>query len=129
MKLKHNLNEAGFSLIESIFIIVILSVLVSISVLVYSGLQSKLTADLVSVDLKTIRATARTYYMKNLTFPAALNTLVVDGYLDESPHDKFAPSLDYCFTSAPNLFQIWSRGPNGIDDGGGADDILLTFGP
>lgn len=125
-----NNNEAGFTIIEAVFVMVVLSILASIATMTYSGLQTQAARDLVMVDLKVIRSAARTYHLKNGSFPAAPANLVSGGYLDELPKDKFAPSLDYLFdTSNPNLFKIWSRGPNGIDDGGVADDLILTFGP
>lgn len=123
-------NEAGFTIVELVFVMVVLSVLVSIASLTYSGLQTQATKDLVELDLKVIRAAARTYYLKHGTFPAGLVILATDGYLDELPKDKFEPNLDYSFdASDPNLFKIWSRGPNGIDDGGAGDDLILKFSP
>lgn len=122
--------EAGFTVIEVVFVMVVLAILVSIATMTYSGLQTQATKDLVMVDLKVIRAAARSYHMKHQAFPAALVTLATDGYLDELPKDKFAPTLDYLFDgSNPSLFRIWSRGSNGIDNGGAADDLILAFGP
>lgn len=123
------INEAGFTVIEMVFVIVVLSILVSMATLSYSGLQTQATKDLVRIDLKVITSAARTYRMKNGIFPAAPVTLANDGYLDELPKDKFAPSLDYSFdVSDPNLYKIWSRGPDGTDNGGAGDDLMLTFG-
>lgn len=123
-------NEAGFTIVELVFVMVVLSVLVSIATLTYSGLQTKATKDLAELDLKVIQAATRTYYLKHGTFPTDLVNLATDGYLDELPKDKFEPNLHYSFdASDPNLFKIWSRGPNGIDDGGAADDLILTFSP
>ncbi len=126
----NNNSEAGFTVIEAVFVMVVLITLLSIATLTYSGLQTQATKDLVMIDLKVIRAAARTYHMKHQAFPAALVTLANDGYLDELSKDKFAQTLDYLFdASNPSLFKIWSRGPNGIDDGGAADDLILAFGP
>jgi len=123
-------GEAGFTIVELVFVMVVLSVLASIATMTYSGLQTQATKDLVELDLKVIRAAARTFYLKHGTFPAAPVNLATDGYLDELPKDKFAPTLDYSFdASNPSLFKIWSRGPNGVDNGGAADDLILTFGP
>ncbi|HBE77783.1 MAG TPA: hypothetical protein DDW65_08355 [Firmicutes bacterium] len=123
-------NEAGFSLIELLFVITILAVLIPIAVLTYSGVQTKVTTDLVTVDLKVIGAAARTYYMKNGTFPIGIQTLVDDGYLDELPKDKFVSGgVGYRFIPSSNPFKVWSIGPNKSDDGGAADDIKLEFAP
>jgi general secretion pathway protein G len=128
-------NEAGFTLIELVFVVLILSVLVSIATLTYSNFQNRATTDLVWVDLKVIRAAARTYYMNHQTFPSDIQNLVDNGYLDELPGDKFAPVNPYkSKLLAPDSFEIWSLGPNGVDDngindGGVHDDLALTFGP
>lgn len=128
---KANQNfEAGFTVIEVVFVMVVLAILVSIATMTYSGLQTQTTKNMVMVDLKVIRSAARTYHMKHQVFPAAPVNLANDGYLDELPKDKFAPDFDYLFdASNPSLFKIWSRGPNGIDNGGAADDLILAFGP
>jgi prepilin-type N-terminal cleavage/methylation domain-containing protein len=123
------INEAGFSLIELMFVIMILAILIPMAMLTYSGIQVKMTTDLVNVDFDVIKAAARTFYMNNQTFPPDLVTLVTAGYLDGLPHDKFASSQDYKFTPTAKLFTIRSVGPNGKDDGGAADDVVLTFGP
>jgi prepilin-type N-terminal cleavage/methylation domain-containing protein len=129
-------SEAGFSLIELMFVIIILGVLLSMATLTYSGIQTKITTDLVKVDLKVIGAAARTYYLNNQTFPPDIVTLVTASYLDELPKDKFIPggNIGYKFVASSNPFKIWSVGPNGVDnsgvnDGGAADDVVLTFGP
>lgn len=122
-------SEAGFTIVEVVFVMVVLATLVSIATMTYSGLQNQAIKDLVMVDLKVIRSAARTYHMKHQGFPDAPVNLATDGYLDELPKDKFAPDFDYAYESNFNLFKIWSRGPNGIDDGGAADDLILTFGP
>jgi prepilin-type N-terminal cleavage/methylation domain len=124
-------NEAGFTLIELVFVILILSLLVSIASLTYSGFQTRATTDLAWVDLKVIRAAARTYYMDHQAFPDNINDLRI--YLDEIPNDKFAPEDSYGYsksTAPPYTCTIWSVGPDGhkdIDDGG--DDLALTFSP
>ena len=123
-------GEAGFTVVELVFVMVVLAILLSAATMIYSGLLNQATKYLAGLDLKVIRAAARTYYLKNGAFPAALLDLETEGYLDELPKDKFGPNFDYSFdVSDPNLFKIWSRGPNGIDNGGAGDDLILKFSP
>lgn len=121
-----NNDEAGFTVVELVFVMVVLAILVSIATLSYSGLQTQATKDLAEFDMKVIGSAARTYYMKNGAFPA--NLAALDPYLDELPKDKFAQALDYSIdVSNPILFKIWSTGPDGSQ--GGGDDLILTFSP
>jgi prepilin-type N-terminal cleavage/methylation domain-containing protein len=124
-------SEAGFSLIELLFVIIILSVLVAMATLSYSGIQTKITTDLVLVDLKVIGAAARTYYMDHQTFPVSIKELADNGYLTELPLDKFAPGGNdgYRFTPSSNPFKVWSVGPNGTNIDGGVAEFTLKFYP
>lgn len=128
---KLNFREKGYTFIELMLVVMLLSILATIAVLNYSDLQQQTTTDLAWADLKVLRAAIRAYYMKYQNYPADLATLQSNGYIDEIPKDKFSPKNIYLYTAGTSTTQckLWSRGPNGIDNSGGGDDLNLTFGP
>ena len=125
------IKEAGFTFLELMYVVILITILVTMATLNFSSLQNDTTEELVRVDLKVLRAAARAYYLKNGTFPPDLKTLVSDGYLDELPHDKFVRGggADYLFVSGATTYTIWSRGPDGQDDNRLDDDVWIQFSP
>lgn len=123
-------KEDGFTLVEMIFVVILLSTLITIASLSFSGIQEQTTRDLVLIDLKIIRMAAKSYYIDHKSFPASLNDL--SGYLDELPEDKFLSQTGtkYQLSSSESTCTVWSVGPNRTDDHGDINkDIVLSFGP
>ena len=87
MKINLLNEQSGFTLVEMIFVVLLLSTLLTMVSLNFSGLQEQTTLEIVNVDLKVIRTAAKSYYLDRNAFPSSLNDLT--GYLDELPEDKF----------------------------------------
>lgn len=123
-------GQEGFTFIELILVILLLSTLLSVAVLNYSSLHEQTLTDLARADLHVLRAAVKSYYLKHQTFPDSLNALVSnpnEHYMDELPQDKFG-SGSYGYDK--NQRKLWSRGPDGVDDHGtDGKDIVLSFQP
>jgi prepilin-type N-terminal cleavage/methylation domain-containing protein len=112
----------GFTFLEMILVIFILTIVASIAMLNYSGLQQATVNDLVKTDLKVLRAALRSYHLENDDFPATLDELVTQHFLDENPVDKYlsggGATYRYQRDSADSC-TVWSAGP----------DLTLTVTP
>lgn len=128
---KDLLDQEGFTFLELILVIVLLSTLLSVATLNYSSLQEQTLTDLAQADLQVLRAAIKSYYIKHQTYPDSLNALIInpnERYLDELPRDKFGSGETYGYSKDQR--KIWSRGPDRVDDHGvEGKDIVLTFGP
>ncbi|HHZ19624.1 MAG TPA: prepilin-type N-terminal cleavage/methylation domain-containing protein [Firmicutes bacterium] len=119
-------NEKGFTFIELITVVLLISVLATIAMLNYSGVQRQAKTDLVNADLKILRAAVRAYCLDHNNPPPDLNRLAEEGYIDENPDDKFAPAgTKYSLQTSMNSIKIRSVGPDGIIDT--SDDIVIDF--
>jgi hypothetical protein len=66
-------------------------------------------------------------------YPAALSNLMdstpnfPNGFLDggEQPSDAWGGSFEYSSGNDGASYRLWSKGPNGLDEGGGGDDLAL----
>jgi prepilin-type N-terminal cleavage/methylation domain-containing protein len=108
------LNENGFTFLEIIFVILLLTILATVAMLNYSGLQQSAVNDLALTDLKVIRAALRSYHLENNDFPATgLDELTTQGFLDENPDDKCVSGggikYQYRRDSASSC-TVWSAG-------------------
>lgn len=125
-----HLDSKGFTFIEMIFVVLLLSTLAVTITLNFSGLQDDTVKDIVQIDLKVIRSAARTYYLEKGQFPNTLEDL--NAYFDELPNDKYVVSGNqpYQLRSSDKTCTVWSVGKDGVDDNANPiKDIVLTFGP
>lgn len=120
-------KETGFTFIEMIFVVLLLSTLLTIASLNFTDLQNQTTGQIVEVDLAVIRAAARAYYMDNQQFPVNIGQL--SNYLADTPEDKYLTGSSYKLSSAGTTCKVWSVGPNKVDNNAAGDDIVKSFGP
>lgn len=82
--------------------------------------------------MEAIGRAVRLYFQDNATFPATLNDLV-DDYLDLGMESSaLTDAWNFTFglsddAGAPPTLTILSRGPNQVDNSGGADDLVLQI--
>ena len=130
MKINLLNEQSGFTLVEMIFVVLLLSTLLTMVSLNFSGLQEQTTLEIVNVDLKVIRTAAKSYYLDRNAFPSSLNDLT--GYLDELPEDKFlnGSGTKYRLSSTGSSCKVWSVGPDRNNDNGDSNkDVVLSFSP
>jgi general secretion pathway protein G len=125
----------GFTLMEVLLVLMILVVLASLAVNIFSGTQEQALKDAAKGQLGTMKTAISTYQIHTRKMPTDLNELidkptdtkVADRwhgpYLDRKPVDPW--DNDYKIASPgkhnPDSYDIWSLGPDGQD--GTADDI------
>ncbi len=122
------LPEEGFTFLELLLVIFMLSLLLTAVSLNYRGVQEEATANLVQADLRVIRGALNFYFMKQHQYPLQLEILKQQGYLEELPDDKFGSNQKYLYqlNSSTGTYRLWSVGTNGRNDQGNMDDICLN---
>lgn len=128
-------NRRGFTLVEVLLVLVILVMLGSLAVGVYSQVQLNAMKKNASAQIKAFKTWVELYQQDMLEFPPDLHALVSpeglnspqrwDGpYLEMVPLDPWGQEYRYRSPGQfRNDYDIWSCGPNREDENGGGDDI------
>ncbi|MCL2645878.1 MAG: type II secretion system major pseudopilin GspG [Phycisphaerales bacterium] len=139
-RVRQSLNFAsrqrrGFTLIELLLVLIILAVLASVAVPIYTGRSKKAKIDATKASISNIETAIDTFESEQGRFPESLDELVhppeaQDGsqptrYLKALPTDGWGHPFFYKVPGNVNTdrYDIWSAGPNGIDENGSGDDI------
>jgi len=128
-------RNRGFTLMEVLLVLVILVVLASLAVNMFTGTQEKAERDAAAAEVGLIKRGIEMYRFHTRQYPSDLQELVTKPsdakladrwggpYLDKVSTDPW--DNDYRFAAPgkhnPDTFDIWSVGPDGQD--GSADDI------
>ena len=128
-------NRRGFTLIEVLLVLVILVMLGSLAVGVYSQVQLNAMKRDAKAQIKLFKTPIEVYQQDMLAYPPDLHALVTPDGLD-TPEDWEGPYLEnvpldpwkqeYRYRSPgeySRTYDIWSCGPNREDENGGGDDI------
>jgi len=120
-------NHAGFTLIELMVVVALISVLAGMGVVQYRNSVMSAKEAVLREDLFRMRDAIDQYYADKAKYPASLEALVSDGYLRQVPKDPITNSADTWQTipSEPDasnpeaevgIFDVKSGAPgNGID--------------
>jgi Tfp pilus assembly protein PilE len=129
-------KEQGFTFLEFFLFVIIMGIIMTIALYYYADLPQDAARSAVLNDLDTLKTAVKIFYFQQKRFPEDLDELVKRGYIRQNPDDKFLPNrnLKYLSIRTDNYFKVWSRGPNGLDEGGLSnaphDDLkVLIFGP
>ena len=119
-------TENGFTLLELIVIVIILSVLAGIALVIMSASGDAAKDAIVKADLRMLAAAVKVYKAKEGDFPESLDALLVEGpkgykpLLDELPMDPYAeiteddPSIYYNYNKTSTEVRI-SSDKNGAE--------------
>jgi general secretion pathway protein G len=91
---KHSKFEAGFTLVELMIVLAIISVLLLLAVPRYTAAIRSAREAALKTDLQTMRAAIDSYTMDKQKAPQALDDLVQDGYLKAIPEDPMTHSKE-----------------------------------
>lgn len=131
---KHYSSQAGFTLIEIMVVVVIISVLSALVVPKFFGRVDQARQVAAESDIAKISGAFQLYRLDNFTYPNSsegIDALVTNlgnksnwaGYLDEAPLDPWDNEYNYRFPGErnPNSFDLWSNGADGAQGGDGVN--------
>lgn len=85
-------SDAGWTLIELVIVILLITVLAGISLANYRHAVTRSQEAVMREDLFAMRDAIDQYYADKAQYPASLDALVTDGYLRKIPEDPFTKS-------------------------------------
>jgi general secretion pathway protein G len=124
---------AGFTLIEVLIVITLITVLASVGLATYTNSVRRAREAVLREDLFRMRDAIDQYYADKNKYPQALQDLVSDGYLREIPKDPMTDSADTWQTvnaepdpsnaaAAPGIFNVKSGSEETAMDGSNYSD-------
>ena len=93
-------SASGFTLIELMIVIALISVLAGMGVVQYKNGVQHTAESVLRTDLFRMRDAIDQYYADKNKYPASLDTLVSDGYMRKVPEDPITHSADTWHTVA-----------------------------
>src|SRR6187551_2083528 len=87
-------SAGGFTLIELMIVIALISVLAGMGVVQYKNGVQHTAESVLRTDLFRMRDAIDQYYADKNKYPASLDTLVSDGYMRRVPEDPITHSVD-----------------------------------
>jgi prepilin-type N-terminal cleavage/methylation domain-containing protein len=123
---------AGFTLIEVVIVLAVIAILAGSMAPLIANSARRQRADAALREITTIAAALEAYYAEKARFPA---TLEEDGFVSsyvpvratdplEDPCGVSGSAFLYHVSGPPDVASVRSRGRNGVDNGGGDDDIV-----
>ncbi len=113
---KSKLNQRGFTLIEMIIVIAIISILVSVAVPIYRTHILRANEAVLKEDLYTLRNAIDQYTQDKAKAPQSLDDLVSAGYLHALPKDPFTNSNTSWQVVQEDVLQSIEQTQPGISD-------------
>jgi general secretion pathway protein G len=96
-------GRAGFTLIELMIVMALITILASIGLAVHANSQTRAREAVLKEDLFRMRDAIDQYYADKNTYPASLEALVTDKYLRAIPVDPFTQRTDTWQTTMSEL--------------------------
>ena len=87
-------RQAGFTLVELLVVLAIISILASMAVVQYRNSIQLANEAVLTTNLVRMRDAIDQYYADKGKYPASLDALVTDHYLRKIPEDPFTKSSD-----------------------------------
>jgi general secretion pathway protein G len=87
-------RERGFTLVELLVVISLISILAGIGLVQYKNSIVRTQESVLKTDLFRVRDAIDQYYADKGKYPASLDALVSDGYMRKVPEDPITKSVD-----------------------------------
>ena len=88
-------SQRGFTLIEILIVMVIITILAGISVALYGGAPQRAQEAVLKQNLKEMREAIDAYHADKNKWPPALDALATEKYIREVPVDPFTKAADW----------------------------------
>ncbi|MTV49362.1 prepilin-type N-terminal cleavage/methylation domain-containing protein [Heliobacillus mobilis] len=128
------INSKGFTLVELLLVLAIISILFAVIVPRLGQATEKAKLSGVKNDFRAFDTALRQYYMEKSKFPSTdeekdTSSLLVTGkYIDKSPVSTIDPwEHKYTYEGEAGKVKITSYGPNGTTSTSDTDDIAMTI--
>lgn len=116
-------QDAGFTLMELMIVMAIISVLATLAVPSFIGAIKSAREAVLKEDLHVMRAAIDSYTMDKQKAPQSLDDLVQEGYLRSIPEDPMTKSKDTWVTDTSDaLYSLDQTEPGIADIHSGSDD-------
>ena len=109
-------REAGFTLMELMIVMAIISILATLAVPSFIGAIKSAREAVLKEDLSVMRAAIDSYTMDKQKAPQSLDDLVQEGYLRSIPADPMTKSADTWVTDTSDALHSLDQTEPGIDD-------------
>ena len=109
-------NEAGFTLMELMIVMMIIGVLTTLAIPSFVGAIRNAKEAVLKEDLRVMRSAIDSYTMDKQKAPQSLEDLVQEGYLKVIPEDPMTKSRDSWNTDQSDSLHTLDQTDPGIDD-------------
>jgi general secretion pathway protein G len=109
-------QDAGFTLIELMIVMMIIAILTALAVPRFSSAIRHAKEAVLKEDLHVMRDAIDSYTMDKQKAPQSLEDLITDGYLKAIPEDPFTYTKDSWVTETGDSLHSIDQTDPGIDD-------------
>ena len=109
-------NEAGFTLMELMIVMMIIGVLTTLAIPSFVGAIRNAKEAVLKEDLRVMRSAIDSYTMDKQKAPQSLEDLVQEGYLKVIPEDPMTKARDTWTTETSDALHSLDQTDPGIDD-------------
>ena len=120
-------EEAGFTLVELLVVIVVIGVLITIAVVSYLGFSDRASRTTAQANVRTVVPALTAFYTEHSTYAGATLTTLRETYdlqIDDSAASHYKISdlsgSSYCLQNHVGDWYAWTTGPNAPIDAGTA---------
>jgi general secretion pathway protein G len=108
--------EAGFTLMELIIVMTIISILAALAVPRFTAAIKSAREAVLREDLRVLRTAIDSYTMDKQKAPQSLDDLIQDGYLRSIPEDPMTKTTDSWMTDTSDAYSSVDQTEPGISD-------------
>ena len=109
-------NEAGFTLMELMIVMMIIGILTTLAIPSFVGAIRNAKEAVLKEDLRVMRSAIDSYTMDKQKAPQSLEDLVQEGYLKVIPEDPMTKARDTWTTDTSDALHSLDQTDPGIDD-------------
>jgi general secretion pathway protein G len=106
-------KTSGFTVIELLIVIAVISVLISIAVVNFFSLNTEAKDSKAKSELRVLKFAIETFASSHARYPSALYEVEGGAALSKLPKDPFTENSDYQYFESRGIYAVWSVGFNG----------------